>query len=537
MTRPRRCDHGVWLAKSYRLREMAGAGRAPVAQLSERRDPGAPARSRCDPGALLARRDSGAPLRRQCGLGSLTGRCDPGSALRMRTDTSSTSRLRTHARSATHCAHRPRFVTILALLSTPLSPPTPSARTEFAWRSVTSHPAAPTLTAVAALAVLIRLIPAALFFGTSDVLAWEQLAQAFLAGENFYATQLHNWPVLWIYFAASAELVHDATQVPFPILVKLPPIAADATIAFLLARKALRLGLAYAVSPISILITGYHGQFDALMLAPSFLAWTIWTEGSGVKRLVASALSLGVGVWFKPVPLLLLPVFLPRIGNNRDRALFTLLSLAPATLGTLPYFVMWPEEVAANFLGYSSWFGQWGYPVVWMVVEYIRNGTIPWWLPDPNRVSIALRVIYTAGRFILVAALGFTWWWTMFHRRATVLHGIIATFAAFYSATVGFGVQYLLWIVPFALAGRDRFIWPYTVASTLLLLVAYSLGLAYQVVEPIPDNGPSVTEFMVKLASLPAWVVCCAWTVRLLRRRDIEATDCDARMTPVCQSA
>ena len=61
------------------------------------------------------------------------------------------------------------------------------------------HPAA-----IAVLAIVVRLVPAALAFGTSDVMAWQLLGQMLLNGENFYATQLHNWPVLWIYFAGGA---------------------------------------------------------------------------------------------------------------------------------------------------------------------------------------------------------------------------------------------------------------------------------------------------------------------------------------------
>jgi hypothetical protein len=379
---------------------------------------------------------------------------------------------------------------------------------------------------VALLGFLVRLVPAVLSFGTSDVMAWELLGQSFLNGENFYATQLHNWPPLWIYFTAGAWLAHDVTGLPFSALVKLPPIAADAFIAALLCRVAQRsgwgtssvaaAGLAYALHPVSILVTGYHGQFDALMLAPTFLAWHILVSWQGHRRLMGSALALGLGIWFKPVPLILLPVLLTRLASWRERCMFTALALAPAAFGTLPYLLLWPDDVAANFLGYSSWFGQWGYPVAWMVVEYVRNGTIPWWLPDPDYVSRTLRLMYAAGRWVLLAALVATWWLS-YRRGFDLLRGILATFAAFYFATSGFGLQYLLWIVPFAVAARDRWLWPFSVTATGLLLVAYSNGLAYLPRVPIPDNGPNMTEFYVKLASLPTWIVCGLWTWSLLR--------------------
>ncbi len=376
--------------------------------------------------------------------------------------------------------------------------------------------------AVALVAVVARLVPAVLAYGTSDVMTWELLGRMLLSGENFYATQLHNWPVLWIYFCAAAALIHDATGLPFFTLIKLPPIAADAAMTILVFRFVARAGLsarasaasalAYALNPVSILISGYHGQFDSLMLAPTLLAVYLL----GTRRTALSALALGIGIWFKPVPSLLLPILLPRLASWRERAVFTVLALAPATLGTLPYFVHWPLDVATNFLGYSSWFGQWGLPVVWMVVEYLRDGTVPWWLPDPDYVSAPLHMLYLASRTLLLSALGASWW-LIYRQRVELLRAISASFAVFYVATSGFGVQYLLWIVPFACARRDRWLWIFTLFGTILLLVAYSLGLVYLPLDAVPDNGPSRREFVVKVATLPTWIVCGVWAWSLLR--------------------
>jgi len=374
------------------------------------------------------------------------------------------------------------------------------------------------------LTIVVRLVPAIFAYGTSDVMSWELLGRLLLAGENFYATQLHNWPALWIYFCAAAVLIHDATGLPFFTLIKLPPILADAAIALFLYRVALRQGLAnrdaalvglsYGLNPVSILISGYHGEFDSLMLAPTVLA-CLWFEDRSKPR-AFSALALGLGIWFKPIPLLLLPILLPRLRTWRERGLFGVLAMAPSVLGTLPYFVRWPEDAATNFLGYSSWFGQWGYPVLWMVVEYVRSGTVPWWLPDPDHLSAPLHLMYVAGRWVLLAALAATWWW-IYRRRMELLHATSATFAVFYVAAAGFGVQYLLWILPFAAARHDRWLWPFTLTATCTLLVAYSLGWAYLPLPTVPDNAPSGREFVVKLATLPTWIVSGLWAWRLLR--------------------
>ena len=383
--------------------------------------------------------------------------------------------------------------------------------------------------ALVAITVLVRAVPAAVFYGTSAVMAWELLGQLLLNGENFYGSMLHNWPPLWIYLLAGLWLVHSATLVPFSFLVKLPPICADACLAALLYRAGLRrgcgrgaaiaLGLAYALSPISVLITGYHGQFDSLMLAPAFLAWYGWEFWSGRRRLVGSALSLGLGIWFKTVPLLLLPVLLPRLAGWRQRVVYGALAVGPAVLATLPYFLLWPAEVMDNFVRYSSWFGQWGYPVVWMVVELVHFNSMPWPVPDPQFVSPTLRLMLEFGRWVLLVALAATWWYS--YRRLDVLQAILATFAVLYFATVGFGLQYLLWIVPFALVARDRWLAPYTVFATVLLVLAYLMGPEVYLPPdiPWPPMRLHLREFLVKAASIPVWLTCGLWALSLFRRR------------------
>jgi hypothetical protein len=390
---------------------------------------------------------------------------------------------------------------------------------DWSWRSALG---------LAALAVLVRAVPAALFYGTSDVLAWEWLGQLLLNGENFYATRLHNWPPLWVYLASGLWLLHAASGLPFSFLVKLPPIAADACISVLLYRAGLRrgwsrqaailAGVAYALHPVAILVSGYHGQFDSLMLAPAVLAWYGWEFWTGRRRLVGSGLALGLGVWFKAVPLLFLPVFLPRLASWRERWVFGGLAVGPALIGTLPYLFLWPLDVIENFVAYSSWFGQWGYPVAWMVVEFAQLGRVPWPVPDPNFISPPLRMMLYHGRWLLAGALVATWWYS-YRRAFDALAAILATLTVFYFTTVGFGLQYVLWIVPFALVAREGWLWPYSVAATALLVLAYVMGPDAYLPPPIewPTMRLHLREFIVKLASLPVWLICGLWALSLVR--------------------
>ena len=63
-------------------------------------------------------------------------------------------------------------------------------------------------------------------------------------------------------------------------------------------------------------------------------------RASANRHLIASGVALGVGIWFKPVALLLLPVLLPRLGTWRDRVTYTALAIAPAAIGTLPFLIL-----------------------------------------------------------------------------------------------------------------------------------------------------------------------------------------------------
>jgi hypothetical protein len=103
-----------------------------------------------------------------------------------------------------------------------------------------------------------------------------------------------------------------------------------------------------------------------------------------------------------------------------------------------------------------------------------------------------------------------------------LLKGILLTFSVFYVLTAGFGVHYLLWIVPFALAARDGWLAPYTAAATLALLAAYVMGPQAAYLPPISDWPPiesPLREFVARLVSLPAWLVCLGWSLALVSPR------------------
>jgi hypothetical protein len=93
--------------------------------------------------------------------------------------------------------------------------------------------------------------------------------------------------------ALLADLAADATGLPFHGVVQLPALVADAVIAVLVAAglrgagASERIALAgaglVALGPIFVLISGHHGQIDAVAIALAVAALGVW-EREGPSR-------------------------------------------------------------------------------------------------------------------------------------------------------------------------------------------------------------------------------------------------------------
>ena len=129
--------------------------------------------------------------------------------------------------------------------------------------------------------------------------------------------------------AGSEWLARNLPALGFAVWVKLPVLAADVAIVALLVHWGRRSEMGtlpawiYALHPISLLITGFHGQFDPIALFFTLLA-LFWHQQ---QRLDRSALALAMGIATKSFPVLLLPFFLVRSTSLKSGARFLLLAL------------------------------------------------------------------------------------------------------------------------------------------------------------------------------------------------------------------
>jgi hypothetical protein len=351
----------------------------------------------------------------------------------------------------------------------------------------------------------------------ADVLRYQKVAGHVLdvSWDPYQAPRLYPYAPLWVWIEAGCGFLARRSSMSFAVLVKLPIVAADVAIVVLLARVGRRHGLgllpawAYAVHPVSLLVTGFHGQFDALPLLFVLLCLD-WHEQA---RYGASGLALAAAIGWKPFPVLLVPVLAATV-PPRSRLRFALLATAPVALTLIPFALHDLSALRRELMGYAG-VADFGWIGVLRGVRFLTTGVLArseaahW----PVLVSIG-RWLFVGAFVLLAVAVG---------ARRLVLgrYAIaLAVFLAFLSLYGAVSAQYLLWVVPFGLLSGGR-------GEALGFAVAASVGLLgfYDFLAPGVLTPPSMPLFPRPVAGL-LWVsgaaatllLCWAWLARLVAR-------------------
>jgi hypothetical protein len=360
----------------------------------------------------------------------------------------------------------------------------------------------------AAAAFVVRL--AAIFASdrvVADVARYRKVAAHVLdvSWNPYLAPRLYPYPPVWVWVEAAAEALSRATGLSFALLVKLPVLAAEVAIVVLLARWGReRAGIArhaawlYALHPVAILVTGFHGQFDPLALLALLVALGAFDRG----RRDAAALALAAAIAIKSFPVLALPVFLLRLPGAAARARFAALALFPVALLLVPYAVDDAGALARELFGYGGvadfgWIGAWR-GGRFLVEGRLGRGEARHW---GALIPIA-KVVFAAGYAFVVAR-------TARREVAVAILAVLVAFEALYGAL---SAQYLLWVVPFAVLRPDRWLAAYGAAATVAL-VGFYLSLAPGV---LADAPPSPAAGVAWAAGAGATVLAAAgWLVAL----------------------
>ncbi len=362
----------------------------------------------------------------------------------------------------------------------------------------------------------------------ADVKRYQRVARHLLdVSWNPYETKhLYPYPPPWAAAEATAEWLARRGVGSFPVNVKLPVVAADLLLVALLAAAARR-GRAsplapwlYAVHPVSLLVTGVHGQFDAVALLFLLLA----VEAQAEDRRDASALALSAAIATKSFPVLALPLLAWGRGW-REAARYALLALGPGALLLLPFAVADPGALRRELFAYAG-VADFGWTGVLRGAEWLATGD----LTRSEARFWPLASAVSRGLFLAAwAALVFARW--AGRLRLPADRAVLVTLLAFASLYGLQSAQYLLWAVPLGLLRPGRLALLHAVAASAGL-VGFYLLMAPGVLLPGPLEGDAVARAgRLWMAGASATLfVSFAWLVATLREGALRATtDASAR--------
>ena len=352
--------------------------------------------------------------------------------------------------------------------------------------------------------------------GTLDVAAYEDFARRLqdLGGVGLYHDPGKFSPYVYLPFGVHLLRLLDwlaaATALPFAFWLRLPCVLADIGSLLVVwrhfertsrsapqdgaaarprprggasARAGLTNGefaslLLLALSPVSVVVSGFHGNTDPLMILFALLSVSLAEDAAGAGRMEAKArrrLELAAGVAFgmalnvKIVPLVLVPAVWLYLAGAGARLRFFGAAAGTVFVASLPYVLQEPLTIARAVLGYGSLYGSWGwsYLLAQALPDTLRYERAPHGLYGPHATYAA------AGKWLAFALIAAASLWmnrpsARDGRPATTDGGATAgvptgarpspvaqcavVLLIFLALTPGFGMQYLVWLVPFVAA-------------------------------------------------------------------------------------
>lgn len=314
-----------------------------------------------------------------------------------------------------------------------------------------------------------------------DMYAWPRLIDGLNAGKNPYAADLFNYPPFWIQIVYIINKLSLYTAIPVIRLIQVTLIAAEILVVLVswsLLRRFFNVFspvvpfiVAFALNPILVLLNCQHGNIDIivalwLLLCVYMILDHLHTQ-SPVSWLMA-CFFLGLGILTKTIPLMLAPLLL--IGIRRLPVAHILfgaaLLLLPVTLGMSIVYVLEPDGVTRNVLGYRS-LGGW----------YGITGILSWL--NASGISVVYSRI---SPWIMMSLMSFLGWFCW--RRGPILSVDVVRIALLLLVFIptfgpGYSPPYTVWFVPLLI------ILYFTASPSLrrLLLVGYFITSLDYIIE------------------------------------------------------
>jgi uncharacterized membrane protein len=340
----------------------------------------------------------------------------------------------------------------------------------------------PAIIASAVIALVLKLIVSFKTVGTNDAINFYSLANA-LHGHSLEWTYQHsryfNHPPLVAYylraiFALTQQTWTQTLRVPFPFLLRLPGILADFILVLVLLRFVKRWCpgiiplwalILFALSPVSMMVTGFHGNTDSVMVL--FLACA--TLACVYERPFTCGLLLALSCQVKVIPLIVVPAFLCYWWSRGNLSKFCSVFSSLLALGWAEPLLKFPALFARNVLEYGSYWGIWGITYCLRLtglselstISFVDLSTAQQW------IALILKVIIITGAVLIG-------WNRRNAGGQRFLETITYTWLLFFAVAPGVCAQYLIWLAPFVLIVSPAFYSLLVVTSSIFLFVFYN---------------------------------------------------------------
>lgn len=364
--------------------------------------------------------------------------------------------------------------------------------------------------AVASIAFVAKLLLALKTYGTNDVYTYERfgLWSRYFGAELYRIAPDLNHPPSVLHFMSSILWISEHTRLPFHFWLRFPGILADAGSLWLVCRI-LRARLAersvfvavlfIAIAPIHIMISGFHGNTDPVMIF--FVMLAVWLAGD-CENAAAGGAAYGMALCIKIAPVILIPVLFLSLPGMRKRIAFFAAAAAVVVVTWSPYIFDDPSAVIHQVFGYKSSYGLWGFSWIfrqlanvspafgWINSEYSRFGSI----------------------LVMGAILALSIVMSRLPKKPSLYTQVGMIYLLFFSITSGFGVQYLAWLTPWVAELGALPVGLFVVTGSVFLLVVYNywtLGMPWYLAIAYPWSSHQYFQVLcwlsVVLLTLAAW--------------------------------
>ncbi len=330
-----------------------------------------------------------------------------------------------------------------------------------------------TFAVVAVAALLLKLSIALLTFGTNDVLTFERMLDkldkagvetlydqgtlANLDGDTIFTVQM-NHPPFALTMLRGWQAMQIVTGLPMRFWMRAFCSLADFLVVWLLWNLAergaedWRAVMVVAVAPAAVMVSGFHGNTDSIMIALVVTAaYLIETRRPTWLAGAAFGLSCSVKVW----PIVLIPVLFLAL-PSRKRLWFVLAAACTGLCAAMPWILTDPELIVRRVFDYSPVQGWWGLSLIWK-----------------QSLGVARYAVFVCCLGLAVL---------MYRRVESVIAQCAIVVAAFLFLAPGFGPQYMAWIVPWTCAAGWRTAAAFNLAAGMFLFGMYntwSLGMPW----------------------------------------------------------